>query len=184
MSLKNIYSLYKTHEKENILLSFKGVVTSDLVTSILQIMESKLSCMDESPKLKKKVFNVLVECLQNLYHHLDGDVGGTDSERLEINSALFFIARVDDSFFVKTGNYIDKETAKTLEDRMSLINGMEKDELKMYYQKVLNEGAMSSKGTAGLGMIDIARKSGNKLGYEFVDVDEDYRFFCLNIKID
>ena len=52
----------------------------------------------------------------------------------------------------------------------------------MYYQKILSDGERSSKGTAGLGMIDIARKSGNKLEYEFVDVNEYYDFFCLNVQ--
>jgi len=32
-------------------------------------------------------------------------------------------------------------------------------------------------------MIDIARKSGNKLGYEFKPVTEKYSFFTLYIKI-
>ena len=69
MSLSNIFDLYQTMERDNTMLSFKGVVTSDLLTSVLQIMESKLDHVEKSPKTKKKVYNVLVECLQNLYHH-------------------------------------------------------------------------------------------------------------------
>jgi len=61
---------------------------------------------------------------------------------------------------------------------------MDKDELKLYYQEVLNNGNVSDKGTAGLGMIDIARKSGNKLEYQFLPVNDTSSFFCLNIKID
>ena len=57
MIKNDIYDLYQTMERENILLSFKGVVTSDLLTSVLSIMESKMDYMDESPKTKKKVFN-------------------------------------------------------------------------------------------------------------------------------
>ena len=33
-------------------------------------------------------------------------------------------------------------------------------------------------------MIDIARKSGNKLEYEFLEIDEEFSFFSLNVKID
>jgi hypothetical protein len=55
MIKNDIYDLYQTMERENILLSFKGVVTSDLLTSVLSIMESKMDYMDESPKVKKKV---------------------------------------------------------------------------------------------------------------------------------
>ena len=37
------------------------------------------------------------------------------------------------------------------------------------------------KGGAGLGIIDLARKSGNKLNYEFNKVSNEYSFFCLTI---
>ncbi|MFY7991132.1 MAG: SiaB family protein kinase [Fluviicola sp.] len=184
MIKNDIYDLYQTMERENILLSFKGVVTSDLLTSVLSIMESKMDYMDESPKVKKKVFNVLVECLQNLYHHIDGTEEDRNLERIEAKSALFMISKKDDHFMIQTGNYIDPESADELKSRLDLINNMDKDELKRYYQETLNNGSMSDKGTAGLGMIDIARKSGNKLEYQFLPISDNSRFFCLNIKID
>ena len=168
-------------EKENILLSFKGVVTGDLLTSVLQIMESKMTYLEESPKMKKKVFNVLVECLQNLYHHIDEE---TENKNLESKSALFVIVKEGTNFYIKTGNYIDVNSARDLKSKLDIINGMEKEELRLYYQQTLSDGALSNKGTAGLGMIDIARKSGNKLEFEFLPINDDYLFFCLNVKID
>lgn len=171
-------------EEEHILLSFKGVVTSDLLTSVLQIMESKMTYLDESPKTKKKVFNVLVECLQNLYHHIDVEPDSqSDVHLIEAKSALFVIARDEDGFHIRTGNYIPNEQRKPLQERLDIINGMEKEELKIYYQAVLNEGQVSEKGTAGLGLIDIARKSGNKLEYEIIQTDPNTAFFCLSVKI-
>ena len=184
MIKNDIYELYQTMERENILLSFKGVVTSDLLTSVLSIMESKMDYMEESPKTKKKVFNVLVECLQNLYHHIDGEDTEKNMERIEAKSALFMIAKKGDHFMIQTGNYIDRESGEELKYRLDTINGMDKEELKKYYQEVLGNGTMSDKGTAGLGMIDIARKSGNKLEYQFLPISDTNSFFCLNIKID
>jgi hypothetical protein len=61
---------------------------------------------------------------------------------------------------------------------------MDKEELREYYQLSLNNAMVSNKGTAGLGMIDIARKSGNKLDFEFLKINEETSFFCLNVKID
>lgn len=185
MIKNDIYELYQTMERENILLSFKGEVTSELMSSVLSIMESKMDYMEESPKMKKKVFNVLVECLQNLYHHIDsGEDAEKNMTRIEARSALFMIAKKDDHFVIRTGNYIDNESALDLEKRLEMINGMDKDELKKYYQDVLSNGALSDKGTAGLGMIDIARKSGNKLEYQILPINDVTSFFCLNIKID
>ena len=57
------FKIYDKMDKNNILLSFKGDITSELLTSILQIMENKMENMQEEPKTKKKVYNVLVECL-------------------------------------------------------------------------------------------------------------------------
>jgi hypothetical protein len=48
---------------------------------------------------------------------------------------------------------------------------------------VLNNGEMSLKGGGGLVMIDIARKTGEKIGYNFLEIDNKVSFFTLNIKI-
>lgn len=168
-------------EEGNIMLSFKGEVTSDLLTSILQIMETKMETLAEPPKIKKKVYNILVECLQNLYHHVDEDDTTTSQNE---KSALFMIRKSDEGeYSIMTGNYISEENVELMKGRLDLINGMDKDELKKYYKEVLNNGEMSAKGGGGLGMIDIARKSGKKLEYNFDSIDEQFSFFSLNIKV-
>ena len=167
-------------ERNNILLSFKGEITSDLLTSILQIMENKMDNMQEEPKMKKKVYNVLVECLQNLYHHLD-EIAEPDSEK--IRSAIFTIGKIDNKYSIITGNYILNENINGLKARLDEVNSLNKEELKEYYKRVLNNGEMSLKGGGGLGMIDIARKTGEKLDYNFLEIDNKVSFFTLNIKV-
>ena len=68
--------------------------------------------------------------------------------------------------------------------KLQKINSLDKEHLREYYREVLGNGAITEKGTAGLGMIDIARKSGNKLEYEFLEIDKYFSFFSLNVKID
>ena len=58
-----------------------------------------------------------------------------------------------------------------------------KEELKDEYKNILNNQKMSTKGGGGLGLVDIARKTGNKLGYMFHNFDEKYYFFSLDISI-
>lgn len=178
--MDNIHDFYNKMEKGNIMLSFKGEVTSDLLTSILQIMESKMETLEEPPKIKKKVYNILVECLQNLYHHLDDDDFKT---KINEKSALFMIRKLEGEYSIMTGNFIATENVEMMKSRLDTINNMDKDELKVYYKEVLNNGEMSAKGGGGLGMIDIARKSGKKLEYKFNQIDDSYSFFSLNIKV-
>lgn len=177
----DIFDFYDKMDKHNIMLSFKGNVTSELLTSILQIMESQMDNLDESPKMRRKVYNILVECLQNLYHHID-EKFAAESEEHERN-AIFAIGKVDDKYSIITGNYMLKENIPGLKDRLDRVNAMSKEDLKIYYKEVLSNGVMSEKGGGGLGMIDIARKSGSKLDYSFMPVDDKYSFFSLSINV-
>ena len=179
----DIFDFYDKMERNNIMLSFKGAVTSDLLSSILQIMESKMDNMDEAPKTKKKVFNVLVECLQNLYHHLDDNPTLDDNLGIDAQSAIFMISKMEDHYSIITGNFILSDNVAGLKERLDTVNSMNKEELKAYYKSVLNNGELSEKGGGGLGMIDIARKSGQKLGYSFMKVDDRKSFFSLKVKV-
>ena len=179
----DIYDFYDKMERNKIMLSFKGVITSELLSSILSIMEAKLENLDEAPRIKKKVFNVLVECLQNLYHHIDDNHETNDVVPGLNRSAIFMISRNLDSYSILTGNFINQEHVDSLKQRIDSINNMTRDELKAYYKSVLSNGEMSAKGGGGLGMIDIAKKSGQKLEYSFMPVDDVNSFFSLNVKI-
>jgi hypothetical protein len=184
MSLKRIFKLYRTMEMEDIILSFNGILTADFLVSVLHLMETKMQTLDESSKRKKKVFNVLVECIQNLYHHIDDDVSLKVKTKKETRNALIIVVKNEAGFLIQTGNYIEREFALELEERLIKINSLDRVQLRDYYQNILINGSVSDKGTAGLGMIDIARKSGNKLEYEFLEIDENHCFFSLNVKID
>ena len=123
----DVFDIYDKMERNNILLSFKGEITSDLLTSILQIMENKMENMQEEPKMKKKVYNVLVECLQNLYHHLD-EVAEVDFEK--VRSAIFMIGKIEGNYSIITGNYILNENINGLKNRLDEVNGLSKEEIR------------------------------------------------------
>ena len=171
-------------ERDDVLIAFKGSITSELLTSILQIMETKMEDLHEAPRTKKKVFNVLVECLQNLYHHIDDfEVQGSAEEVSEKKSAIFSISRTVESYNIVTGNFVSNENVNNLTNKINKINDLSRDELKAYYKQVLNNGEISEKGGGGLGFIDIAKKSGEKLVYNLREIDESYSFFTLTVKI-
>jgi len=178
------FNLYSQMERDDVLIAFKGSITSELLTSILQIMETKMEDLHEAPRTKKKVFNVLVECLQNLYHHIDDfEVQGTAEEVSEKKSAIFSISRTVESYNIVTGNFVSNENVTNLTNKINKINDLSRDELKAYYKQVLNNGEISEKGGGGLGFIDIAKKSGEKLVYNLREIDESYSFFTLTVKI-
>lgn len=179
MELDYALQQFKTIDKDKIILSFNGVITSEFLSSVLQFFESKLNCMKVENRIKKKVFNIFIECAQNLYHHIEDK----SDYPIKINEAYLLILKNNSNFIIKTGNFIDIENSEILSLKLDKINNLDNVGLKQLYLEALNDGNFSNKGTAGLGFIDMVRKSENKLKYEFIPIDNKYNFFILEIKI-
>lgn len=159
------------------MLSFKGEVSTDLANSILDVIHSRLDKYEGNLRLRKKVFNVLVETLQNLSRHLEKQEVVNDL--VNPRTAIIYIWMDDKGYHVATGNYILNENVAGLKDWLGNINSLQKDELRDFYKDTLDNTVISERGGAGLGFIDIARKSGNELTYEFAPVNDQYSFFSF-----
>ena len=166
----------KTREG-NILVSYIGDITSDVITTLVDKSENVFAENSEISHLKKVSFHIVVECLQNLFHH------GLSLETGKPKFGAYILLFSENTLKIVTGNFIALEKVQLISDRINQINSMSKDELKTLYKLILNNDEFSEKGGGGLGMIDIARKTGAKLIYEFIPVDEKVLFYILKINI-
>lgn len=174
-SLNFVLTLFRAMQKDNLGYVYRGRFTQDITDNILALTENKLEKEEQSSKIKKRVYSILVECLQNITRHQD------DAKvDLPDNNGLFVIQKHDEKYFITTGNLVMNNNIDYIKNLIETINGLEKEELKDYYKMVLEDGSLSSKGGAGLGLIDMARKSGNKLLYQFRPVDDKSSFFYLH----
>lgn len=178
----NINEYYTKLSEGNVLLAFKGSITSDLINEVLDVVEEKLDKINEEGKTRKKIYNVLVESLQNLFHHIEESHDGIQ-EKLEPKFGVLVIIREGEDYRVTTGNFVQSEKIKFLKEKIDKINSMSKDELKDMYKFILNHQKISAKGGGGLGLVDIARKTGKKIDYEFYDYNSKYSFFNLTINV-
>ena len=180
MALTDVYNFYSKMEEDKVILSFKGTFTPELLTSIMHLMETKLNDLGVDVIRQRRVFNILVECFQNVYHHT-GEQSETSSNHKR--SVLVMVKLKNNVVEVRTGNYVNVEEIDKLKERLEYVNSLEWHQLRAAYRERLLTSNLSDKGTAGLGLIDIARKSKNKLDYEFIDVNDQFGFFCLNVKV-
>ena len=60
---------------------------------------------------------------------------------------------------------------------------MDSNDLNKKYRKILSNGEFSVNGGAGLGLIDIVRKTNGNLTYEFNPDGEDSSLFILEVNI-
>lgn len=166
----------------DVLLAYKGSITAELITNVLGVVETKLDHVIDKSITKKKIYNILVESLQNLYHHVD-DLPEELNNGLDIHFGIFVVSKVDENYEIRTGNFINNDKIKGLKERLDKITSLSKDELKELYKFVLNNQKFSDKGGGGLGLIDIARRTGGNINYQFVDFDQNFSFFNLNVVI-
>jgi hypothetical protein len=113
----DVFEFYDRMERENVMISFKGDINTELLDAILQVAERKLIQIEKTAKVRKRVFNILVECLQNLYHHID-QIKFDDREEIEKPSVIVVIARTVRGFSIITGNFILNNDIDQLKDKL------------------------------------------------------------------
>jgi hypothetical protein len=181
-TIRDIYEAYRSMERDRIILAFKGMITPDLLDAIYRVIDSKMEAYGEDTRKRKKVYNVLVEALQNIYHHMEELTAVKDEKSEKDHDAMFIVERSDEGdYYIQTGNYIHSSKTDILRSKIEHINSLSDEELRIHYVEKLNTTELSEKGGAGLGIIDMARKSGNKLIYGFHPVSDKLSFFSLLI---
>jgi glycosylphosphatidylinositol transamidase (GPIT) subunit GPI8 len=166
--------------KNNIILVYEGEFTQEITKSVLAMAERNMDSIGEESGIKRKVFNVMVECLQNIVKHGE-DLASNDKQT---NTAIFMIGKHEDSYIITSGNPIKDEHVESMRDKLDRINSLDKEGLKSLYKEIIKSGSgLTDKGGAGLGFVDMARKSGQKLEYEFEALGEGRSFFSLKTTV-
>ncbi|MFO7938508.1 MAG: SiaB family protein kinase [Bacteroidales bacterium] len=178
--LEFVYDFYRSMKAHEITLVYEGEITHQITKAFTSLTESNMAKESESNLVQKKVFHVMVECLQNISKH--ADTFGSD-DFLFAGRGIFMVSKSKNDYHVTTGNVIENTKIDELTSMLENINQLDKDGLKQLYKTQMKEGRLSDKGGAGLGFIDIARKTGNKLDFHFLPIDEASSFFLLTSSI-
>ena len=176
-----IYDLHRTMMTEKLILVYEGDFTQETTKSILSMAERNLDSSGEDSSIKRKVFNVMVEALQNIVKH--SSEKGLKAGSLVSSSAIFMISKEANRYSILTGNPILTDDVAGLTKNLEELNAKDKEGLKEMYKDIIKNTQISEKGGAGLGFVDMARKSGEKLEFQFPAIDSDYSFFCLKVNV-
>jgi hypothetical protein len=156
--------------------AYKGDFTKHLTDNILELAETGMQTESENNLTKKKVYFIMVESLQNITRHQ----GTPETRMLE---GFFSMNKHPSGYLITSGNIVENKDIDVLKQKLDKVNSLDGAQLKELYQEMLAEGSFSSKGGAGLGLIEMARKSGNKLTYHFEAVNADFSYFYFQCNI-
>lgn len=164
-------------EKKEVLISHYGPLSYEEIGYLLNKMTAILDRFAFGITVKKKVYAAMVESLENIYKHQDLIEGNS-------NYLPKFSLQLDDKYICLTvSNSVIRTKTSSLKERLDKVNLLDKNGLKDYYKEIILSGNVSQKGGAGLGIVNIAKVTENKLEYAFEDIDSQYSYFTLKIKV-
>lgn len=170
---------------ESMVLQYSGKATTMQIDTLLELLE-KMIINDGLPNsLRRRLYCIAMESLQNLSSHVPDQVLDTVSDTT-INPMYirFYFEGYDGKFRIETSNYILRHNVDNLTKKLDYINTLDDIAKKEYYNYLIKNLPFSDKGGAGLGLVDIARKSKQPIRYKVVDTNAYYVLLTLTFTLD
>lgn len=155
-----------------LLIAYNGVFSQEVIVDLGQVICNELGS-SASSAVVGKVFRAFIELSQNiLYHSLERDAAQKGKGRL-------LLIQNDLGFYLITSNLIEPDQMGFLKQRIKDVNRLEASELKSIYLVRRRQLARKGNGGAGLGIMDLARRSSEPLGFAFAPEGEGRLRFYL-----
>ena len=158
--------------KERLMFVYRGVVTNENSVPLLMLLEKEMENSEFGFVGRKRLFMFVLESLQNVSKH--------SNLNQHADMSLVVYSKTDNGYTVTTGNVLPSANINDLKVKLDEINHLQPDEIRNVYRQMLSTSEFSNKGGAGLGLIEMAKKTGNKLDYDFVPLDEEFSYFILS----
>lgn len=160
-------------EYANVIVRMEAKPSTYLNLGLIEHVESVLRSSGEARRVQKRVVNVLIECAQNVFHHDPGAESGL---------TYIAIGKIPTGYCIVSSNQVRNEKLSLLKRRLSHIGRKSVDELRKLQMDVMQCDPESEKG-AGLGLIDIARRSQNMIRYQLTTVSDELSEFTLQVTV-
>ncbi len=167
---------------QNAITEHHAPLSQKVILELLRDLEEKMDQFGEKLKVTRKAFNVVTETLQNIVRYSSPDASTEESH------PTFILDRQDDKYQIGSGNLVKKEQVQRIRARLDYLNALDWYGIQQAYKEVIkgnlkNEDPDRDKNSAGLGFIEMARKSEQKLAYQFLPYDTNNEYFMLVVVI-
>jgi hypothetical protein len=180
MDVKTTAGLLKDLRHDDLIFAYTGSVSDSITHKIIELTQFNIDSAGNFVKIKNKISFLMAECYQNVARH------GKHTIELDANSeyyGAFFVRSVGNIFFIASANSVNREHIPSIKEKLDKVNNLSPDELRLLQKQVLREGKLSDRGGAGLGVIEMARRTGRKISYDFHPINEQTSLFFIQLTI-
>ncbi len=169
--------------KDEFVLSYSGYVSEDILEAVGDTLRQRLEDHARDGAQIRNVFSIFVELMQNIIRYgVDGPQPGP-AEGEKPSFGIVMVSENNGAMDVIAGNFVSKDEAATLRERVSFLQTQSPEELRKLYRERLREDPhIDSKG-ASLGLIEIARRSTLPLSCEVTETNNGLDFFMIRATV-
>ncbi len=178
MNISRLLELKSGLEVEGIKICYVGPVSQGILQEIGESVKSSIETGVDS-SIGEKVFSVFVEQVQNIMKY-SSEIEKVENDT-EIRSGISIIGEMKGKVYCATGNKVTNEIVTNISEKLDKLKTMDKSELKTLYKEKMRKGPDPGSKGAGLGFIEMARRSSEPLEYHISKLDENHSFFALKI---
>lgn len=182
MAELELLEYYKKMCERNIVLDFQGAISQDMVVGMAELLKNKSSQDFGRTNIVKRLFSIFIEMAQNIAIYSAERVY-LDDYHGDVGAGIIVVTEENNNYTITSGNLVKNKSIAKIIEHCQRINRMEKEELRKFYKSQIKLSRERGKKGAGVGLIDIARKSGNAIRYGVTQVDDINSFLVLSVKI-
>ena len=108
-----LYSLHESMTEQQLALVYKGEINQQITKAFSSMAEKKLDEINEDISVKRRVYHVMVECLQNIYKYaVDAETG----KPTKMAEGILMVGKSDNGYFITFGNPIANKKVEELKN--------------------------------------------------------------------
>ncbi|WP_347488968.1 SiaB family protein kinase [Desulfoscipio sp. XC116] len=179
---KTLMDLQNHLKESGILISFSGRFSQGIIEELGDAIKKHMQTEDMPKNDIYNVFAIFVEQTHNIKNYTTDKEGSCYYDQIAC-SGIVTIGKSEGAYFICSGNLVEDKDVKPLAQKINQIMHLDKKDLKkLYKEQIRQELAPGSQG-AGVGLIDIARKSKHAIKYSIVDIDGHLSFFSIKVTV-
>ena len=181
----NVFEYSKMLTEHNISVIYSGPIWAGGIDGIAELLQRRLNFDDLPRSTSKSIFSVFVEQMHNmLMYSAEKEEFHTENKITDASKGIFVLGRDDNTYFVKSGNVVTEYSAGILKERIDHLNTLDKQGLKQYFkERSRGENDNPESGGAGIGLIEIARRTTSKIDYSLTPYGEGLMYFTMSVAI-
>lgn len=176
MTTPDLFDLREIFDQQQIMVCFNGPINAALIEEIGRALRDYLNHQQEQPSAVADIFAVYIEMTQNIRRYAD-----QHPELTGAASAAIIVSREDGHYVVSAGNVVNPDDGRELLKRVDELAAMDRSELKAFFKAQLRQPREILNGSAGLGLIDMARKASRPLVATVREMDGQRSFLSLRV---